>query len=268
MFANGAMSAAQEINRSISVAIGTKTMESAGLLPGSAMAAAYPVRMGVRILNNPANGYGPFMLSGLMANGAQIGLMVAFAPVIVTEIKRRRCGKKVPVPFMFLAKFLPYWFFGMIAFMLSLLFIVYGFDVPMLGHWQDLLLLGLGYYFFVGCILMLFSACAPSRPLSLQAPMLYIMPGLLYSGLSWPPFDMSTFAWYFSRLLPITYIGDNMRDVLLMGHAPGLGSALQAMSIGGCIAAALAVIAFKFRIWLQDRKGVEDHGKDAADTSA
>ena len=39
MFANGAMSSAQEINRSFSVAVGQKMLESAGLLPGTAMAA-------------------------------------------------------------------------------------------------------------------------------------------------------------------------------------------------------------------------------------
>jgi len=70
-----------------------------------------------------------------------------------------------------------------------------------------------------------------------QAPMLYIMPGLLYSGLSWPPFDMSSFAAAFGALLPMTYAGDALRDIMLSGYAPDLtrnvGIMLLFFIIGG-----------------------------------
>ena len=67
MFGNAAISASQEVSRSFSVAAGQQLLESQGLLPDDAIVAAYPVRMGVRILGNPANGYASFMLSGLMS---------------------------------------------------------------------------------------------------------------------------------------------------------------------------------------------------------
>ena len=63
MFGNAALSSAQEINRSFSVAVGQKLMEGLNQLPVDAMNATYPVHLGVRILNNPVNGYAPFMLS-------------------------------------------------------------------------------------------------------------------------------------------------------------------------------------------------------------
>ena len=81
MFGNAALSSAQEIQRSFSVAVAQKQMEGLGKLPKDAMNMAYPVHLGVRILNNPATGYAPFMLAGLMLNGFQIGLMLVAAPV-------------------------------------------------------------------------------------------------------------------------------------------------------------------------------------------
>lgn len=79
MFGNAAISASQEISRSFSVAAGQQLLESQGLLPDDAMNSVYPVRMGARILGNPANGYSSFMLSGLMMNGLQIGVMLSLA---------------------------------------------------------------------------------------------------------------------------------------------------------------------------------------------
>ena len=90
MFANAAMTASQEIARSYTIAVGQKMLESAGLLPQQAMHAVYPIHLGVRILGNPTNGYTPFMLSGLMMNGLQIGIMLTIAPLLVTEVLRRR----------------------------------------------------------------------------------------------------------------------------------------------------------------------------------
>lgn len=158
MFGNAALSASQEVSRSFSVAVSKSLLESLSLLPDDAIHAAYPVHMGVRILGNPANGYSSFMLSGLMMNGLQIGIMLTIAPAMVTEFFRRRWRGTNPL-FISLGKTLPYWCLGLVSFILSLNVVVYGFAVPMRGSWADAIL-------------------------ALQSPMVYIMPGLLYSGLS------------------------------------------------------------------------------------
>ncbi len=256
---NAALSAAQEINRSFSVAVGQKLMEGLNQLPKAAMNEAYPIRLGVRILNNPANGYTPFMLSGLMLNGFQIGLMLAAAPVLITECLRRRYGKEYASWLIMVGKMVPYWFAGMASYLVSLLVVIYGFDVPMRGSWLDAMALGGAYAFFVLGALMLFSACSPTRVMSLQAPMLYIMPGLLYSGLSWPSFDMNQIAGTLSLVLPITYAGDNLRDILLAGYAPALGQDCGYMLLGGCIATALGGILFSLRRSYGFRKGEMKH---------
>ncbi len=258
MFGNAALSSAQEIQRSFSVAVAQKQMEGLGKLPKDAMNMAYPVHLGVRILNNPATGYAPFMLAGLMLNGFQIGLMLAAAPVLVTECLRRRYGKEYPSWLILLAKFVPYWLAAVAAYFLSLLAVVYGFQVPMRGSWLDALVLGGCFAFFVLGVMQIFSACSPGRVMSLQAPMVYIMPGLLYSGLSWPAFDMNELAGDLSLILPISYAGDNLRDILLAGYAPALWHDCGRMLLGGCIGILIGLAVFSLRRHGQ-KKGDDMH---------
>ena len=73
------------------------------------------------------------------------------------------------------------------------------------------------------------------------------MPGLLYSGLSWPAFDMNSVASAFGKLLPMTYAGDALRDILLSGAAPELAGNCAVMVLGGlfCLVAASAVFHWR-----------------------
>lgn len=247
MFGNAALSSAQEINRSFSVAVGQKLMEELNQPPDAAMNAAYPVHLGVRILNNPINGYAPFMLSGLMLNGFQIGLMIAAAPLLTTECIRRRYGREYSSFLIMLGKGIPYWGFGLLAYLLALAVVIHAFAVPIRGSWFDAAVLGGAFDFFVVGVMMFFSSCSPTRVMSLQIPMVYIMPGLLYSGLSWPSFDMNEIAGFLSLLLPMTYAGDNLRDILLAGYAPALWTDCAKMLLGGCIAGNLALGIFSLR---------------------
>ncbi len=90
VFANAALSAVQEINKSFSVAVGQKLVESQNLLPSAAMSAVYPIRLGIRIVGNPANGYSSFMLSGLLLNGLQIGIIITIIPIFCEEFQNNR----------------------------------------------------------------------------------------------------------------------------------------------------------------------------------
>ena len=222
MFGNATIAASQEIARNLEVSVSTSMLESGGLMPAAALANAYPVRLGVRITGDPANGYAAFMLGGLMLNGLQIGIMVTLAPLLITELLRRRYARRYPSWLFMLAGTAPYALVAFIGYIIAMLACIHLFYVPMHGSFLAACALGGAFIAFVCCVLLVFSACVPSRELSLQAPMLYIMPGLLYSGLSWPPFDMSTFATAFGALLPMTYAGDALRDIMLSGYAPDL----------------------------------------------
>ncbi len=246
MFGNAAIAAAQEIARSLCVSVANSVMQSAGLLPQEALNTVYPVRLGVRILGNPVNGYTEFMLGGLMLNGLQIGLMLALAPLLITELQRRQ-WPSVPVWLLLPAKVIPYILWSLVGFTIAMLICIYVFAVPMVGNWLDAFIDATGFLLFVAGALMLFSACSPSRPLSLQIPMLYIMPGVLYSGLSWPTFDMSSYAYMFGSLLPMSYSGDVLRDIMLNGYSPDLWPNLGCMLLGCLIPGSLGGLIFAIR---------------------
>ena len=58
----------------------------------------------------------------------------------------------------------------------------------------------------VSCIMTLFAVCSPDEVMSLQEPPLYIMPGLLYSGLSWPDFYMNQLAEVIAFIFPMRMV--------------------------------------------------------------
>lgn len=241
MFGNATISAIQEINRTFSLGVAQKLFEGANLLPEAAMSTVYPIKPGVRILGNPTNGYSPFMLSGLILNGVQIGILAAFAPIFFEELKKTGSIGN------FLPKFFVCQIFGLAGYILSLIVAIKFFALPMRGNWSEILILGVGFTFFVESVLMIFSICSPTHEMTIQAPMLYIMPGLLYSGLSFPTFDMSGAARFYSSLLPMTYAGDTLRDILLIGHAPNLFNDLKSMIFGGFFSVTVAIAIFFVR---------------------
>ena len=256
MFGNAALSSAQEIQRSFSVGVAQKLIESGGVLPAAAMQTVYPVHFGVRILNNPTNGYTQFMLAGLMLNGLQISLMLIIPLLLIRELREPFYGKSLPVWKLMLGSGLVPWLAAVFSGVFSLGILVQLFDVPMRGSWLEAALLMAGFAFFVIGALLIFSACAPNEILAMQAPMLYIMPGLLYSGLSWPQFAMTDIASVFGALLPITYTGDTLRDIMLAGYAPDFWSSMVRMMVSGLAAALIAGGIFSLRRRWMNRGGV------------
>ena len=80
-----------------------------------------------------------------------------------------------------------------------------------------------------------------------KGPIIYIMPGLLFSGLSWPSFAMNDTAWVLSHILPMTYGADALRDILLAGHAPTLWVDTGGMFVLGAVFYAIAVLVMHIR---------------------
>jgi ABC-2 type transport system permease protein len=247
MFANAAMGAAWEINRSVSVAVSQKLFEGMGQLPDAALKMAYPVRMGIRILNNPTAGYTPFMLSGLMLNGLQIAIMLVAAPLFSRELLRRQYAVSCPAWKIVLGKTIPCWLAAVLSFAICIVTMHYFYAVPLKGDLMDLFVISSAFIFFVIQVIFLFAAFAPNEVMSIQLPLLYIMPGLLYSGLSWPAFHMNEFAVFFAALLPMTYGADNVRDLLLAGYAPALWQDTAYMILFGCICSLLAGCVLSLR---------------------
>lgn len=131
-FGNPALSAVQELNKTFLVAVAQKLFEGQNLLPNAAMSAAYPIRLGVRIIGNPTAGYSPFMLSILLLNGLQIGIMIVIVPIFNAEYTRRRFSK-FHEKILLAAKLLPYELISLCGYAISLIVMINFFEIPMRG---------------------------------------------------------------------------------------------------------------------------------------
>lgn len=252
MFGNAAMTAANEINKTLAVGIASQMLEVGNQLPQAAMSMAYPVRMGVRIINNPTTGYSPFMLAGLTMNGLQIAIMLVLCPLVAREFHHHVYRKHVSSWKILLAKIVPVWGMSIVSFFLSLVFLYACFTIPVRGSFLDIGLIIAAFTLAVSCIMVLFAVCSPNEIMSIQEPLLYIMPGLLYSGLSWPDFYMNQLAEVIAFIFPMRHGADVIRDLLLAGYAPALYSqCLQLFGMGTlCLLLAWGVFILRRRYGL------------------
>ena len=246
IFSSLTLVSAAEINRTFGLGVAQQLMEAAGLAPEAALSAVSPVLIGVRILHNPTNGYVPFTLSGILLNGLNVGLLLTAAPMIIRELHKPRYKDCSPLSII-AGKSVPCWCTAMVSYILSLLVMVMIFPISCRGNIIDILLLGGAYVFFLTEVLFFFSSCSPNAVFSLQLPLLYIMPGLLFSGITWPSIAMNSFAHFFSSIIPLGYAADNFRDLLISGYAPHLWQGIGSMVAAGCLTGAAAVCIFSVR---------------------
>lgn len=208
---------------------------------------AYPVRLGIRIVNNPTAGYTPFMLAGLIMNGLQIAIMLVLCPLIAREFQHHGYEKSIPSWLILGAKVLCVLVMAVPSFFLSLGFLYYSFAVPVQGSLAALAVMITAFCLAVAGIMVLFAVLSPDAVMSIEMPLLYIMPGLLYSGLSWPDFYMSDVAAAIAQIFPMRHAADSVRDILLAGYASALVSQSMQLLLMGAGAFALGTAIFALR---------------------
>lgn len=247
MFANAVISSSQEIIQTNSAAISQKLLEAINQMPSQALRTAVPVKLGVRIINNPTTSYTDFMLAGLVANGLQIAILLVAGTLIVKEYQQLSRWKNTSSIAIVVGKIIPCWFCAILAFIIFLGAITTFFGVPLRGNPVSILLLGSAFTFLVINVSFFFSSIASNETIALQMPLLYIMPGLLFSGLSWPHLAMNDFSRIFSSLMPLTYMADTLRDLLLSGYSPNLLKDVLIMFSSGSGLCLVTIFIFSLR---------------------
>lgn len=235
IFANTAISAAQDLIGKVYPEIAKTLIEVAGMPPGESYHRANPVEVGIRVLNNPTFGYTNFLLIGLGVYALQLGIMLTVGPLVNREYKQLTVWKGTATSVILLGKMLVYWICGLIVFIAYALICFYLFHLPFHGTVVNLLWIGSSYVFTVAALGCLIGTIAPDEVFAAILPLLYIMPSLLFSGYIWPQTTMNTFGLVFSLLVPVGYAADNMRDLMLNGYAPQLFHNTMVLYVAGVV---------------------------------
>ena len=250
MFANAGIGAATEIVQTFSAGTAKKLWQGKNQVPAAALTMAAPVKLGIRVLNNPTTSYTNFMLLGLVLNGLQIAILLTAGPLLVREYAKpgKRENENTSASELVLRKMLVCWPAAVLSFFLCLGAGIVFFDMTFSGALWPLLLLVGAFSFLLLAISFFFSAIVRDEVAALQVPLLYIMPGLLFSGLSWPSFAMDSVAKTIAAFMPLTYTADAVRDLVLTGYSPQLPENLLVLCSWGLGLTILSIKIFSRRL--------------------
>lgn len=215
VYGSASLVASEEINMNLLVSGSQRILERMTYYPDHALKTAYSAAMSVRILNNPTNGYCNFMLLGLVCNGVQISIFLYAVDFFEKDRKRHWKYKSALIT----GKMVAMEILSPLAFTVSLWLSHILFAVPLRGAWYEFLLLEMTFVFFFTGLGMVLALAFPSPVLALQEMLLFIMPGMLYSGLSWPNEWLDQLPTLIRMIFPITYLAMPMRDLSLAGRS-------------------------------------------------
>jgi ABC-2 type transport system permease protein len=248
MFANNVMSTYAEITQTFAAAAGQKLMEGVNQPPAQALATAAPVRLSVRITDNPTAAYNNFVLPGLAVNGVLVATFLASCTLLTAEyaaLARRR----LPAWRIVAAKLVPCWLLSVAAFVLAVAVMAVCFHIPFRGSVFELLAVAGAFSFAVTAFGLLISSLTPNVLTVMQYSAVYVMSSFLCSGYSWPLFAMNDICRAYAAVQPITYAAAPVRDIMLAGAAPGLAANVAILLVYGgvCCAAAMAALTLQRR---------------------
>lgn len=248
MFANNVLSTYPEITQSFAAAAGQRLIEGLNQPPSQALATAAPVRLAVRIIDNPTVSYSSFVLPGLTVNGLLIAVYLV-ACTLLTADYAALVRSRQPAWAIIAGKLLPCWLLAVAAFALSIGLLVACFPVPCRGSLLQLLAVGGAFSFAVAAFGLLVSSLTANILTVMQYSAVYVMSSFLCSGYSWPLFAMNDLMRAYAATLPITYAAVPVRDLLVAAAAPGLAKNLLILVAYGaaCSLAAAAVLALRRR---------------------
>ncbi len=177
--------------------------------------------LAVRVIGNPTGGYEDFFLVILILHAAQIGIVFSLGPSMVLDRKRRRKHWERHTLSCLLAKFL-------VSLPLSLLILCVCFALSMWGlslinrsDYLSLILLLSAYLSAIVAFALCVGSWVRKAEQAITYVLVYIMPSVLFSGAIWPRYDMDTVSLAISYIVPIGYVAEDFRNLLLLGDSPG-----------------------------------------------
>lgn len=183
--------------------------------------------LNTRIFYNPTGGYSDFFLTVLILHSLQIAAVFSIAPAITQE---KLSTGKVNLG----AKFLIFTLFEVAVVAICLAVGIKFFGLICRGDFWEILAIVAAYAFSITGFAVCVGAWNSVPYLAVVSTVAYVMPSILFTGAIWPLYSMDKISAFFSYVMPICYVADDLRNLFLKGTAYGWEwHALTSIVFGG-----------------------------------
>jgi ABC-2 type transport system permease protein len=212
-----------------------------------------PVEVRPQVLYNPALKSPNFFVPGVIGVALQLATVFATALSLVREREKGTLEQLLVSPLsrwgLMLGKIVPYLCIGMA--MAALLFAIlrWIFFVPIQGSLVALFVASFLYIFALLSLGLLISTRAQTQMEAFQLAMVFLLPGVFFSGFIFPRETMPWIFYAIGACLPVTYFIELMRAIILRGATLAeFWSSIVVLAVMGAVLFSLCALRFRKKI--------------------
>ena len=212
-----------------------------------------PVEVRPQVLYNPALKSPNFFVPGVIGVALQLATVFATALSLVREREKGTLEQLLVSPLsrwgLMLGKIVPYLCIAMA--MAALLFAIlrWIFFVPIQGSLVALLVASFLYIFALLSLGLLISTRAQTQMEAFQLAMVFLLPGVFFSGFIFPRETMPWIFYAIGACLPVTYFIELMRAIILRGATLAeFWSSIVVLAVMGALLFSLCALRFRKKI--------------------
>ena len=212
-----------------------------------------PIEVRPQVLYNPALKSPNFFVPGVIGVALQLATVFATALSLVREREKGTLEQLLVSPLsrwgLMLGKIVPYLCIAMA--MAALLFAIlrWIFFVPIQGSLVALLVASFLYIFALLSLGLLISTRAQTQMEAFQLAMVFLLPGVFFSGFIFPRETMPWIFYAIGACLPVTYFIELMRAIILRGATLAeFWSSIVVLAVMGAVLFSLCALRFRKKI--------------------
>jgi drug efflux transport system permease protein len=212
-----------------------------------------PIEVRPQVLYNPALKSPNFFVPGVIGVALQLATVFATALSLVREREKGTLEQLLVSPLsrwgLMLGKIVPYLCIAMA--MAALLFAIlrWIFFVPIQGSLVALLVASFLYIFALLSLGLLISTRAQTQMEAFQLAMVFLLPGVFFSGFIFPRETMPWIFYAIGACLPVTYFIELMRAIILRGATLAeFWSSIVVLAVMGALLFSLCALRFRKKI--------------------
>ena len=219
---NISISIAQDIINKISSDVGGFLLEKRqGILPNTVENKIHPVKMQLRMLYNPLLSYQYYFVVCLIMMSFQTSLFISSSATMFMEYKLKNLINYNAFDTV-IGKLIPFWLGGTFIYIMLLALINIIWKIPFRGSLGEIILIGSSFIFLVttlgSFLVSYFENMLTFYRFTIASSVIIFT----LSGTTWPIQSMPLVIKVISNVIPYTYFGNNVRNLMLIGHTPHL----------------------------------------------